>query len=79
MLDICSLEECENLVDVDGYVEKAHGPLYCDHHQPRCSACGNYVFKGECWQCDPEALKRAMEVIRQERDLEGLVWTKGVI
>lgn len=59
MMDICSVHGCENLVDVDGYEPEVHGALYCDPHQPRCKTCGNFKFRGECWQCDKEAWRRA--------------------
>lgn len=59
MLDVCEAEGCERLVDVDGYFREVHGVRYCDRCQPTCPTCGCYVFKGECWGCDLEALGRA--------------------
>lgn len=65
MLDICEAEGCGKLVDSDGYVAEVHGPLYCDHHQPRCLVCGYYLFKDECWNCDNEAGERGRDAIRK--------------
>lgn len=67
MLDTCTKDNCETLVDIDGYIEDLHGPIFCSTHQPK-HECGEYMFNGICPFCDWEEWDRK---VRKFRNIAG--------